>query len=69
MLPTPIELDQAHERHEAFAAEALRRTIGRPRLTTLRRAVGHRFIDLGRRIAAEPRPTLASPRWPTTMRG
>ncbi|HSL76789.1 MAG TPA: hypothetical protein VK867_07585 [Candidatus Limnocylindrales bacterium] len=53
MLPTDIDLDQAHERLERFATDAARRRHG-PTTTGLRRAIGHRFIALGRRIAAEP---------------
>lgn len=61
MLPTTIELDQAHERHEDFAAEAgrVRTASNAPAAastsrTSIRRAIGRRFIALGRRIAAEP---------------
>jgi hypothetical protein len=62
MFLDPIDLDQAHERHERFVSEALRsRTSGRP--TTVRRTIGQGFIALGRRIAADPRLELArSPR-------
>jgi hypothetical protein len=62
MLPTPIDLDQAHERHEAHAAEALREQPTSGTNVSIRRAIGHRFIALGRWIAAEP------PTRPTTMR-
>jgi hypothetical protein len=69
MLPTPIDLDQAHERFEDYASAALRHTHTTSWMTVLRRSIGHRFIVLGRRIAADPGPALASPRSPTTMRG
>ena len=68
MLPTPIDLDQAHERHEEFATEVLRARPSERHAATLRRAIGIRFIELGRRIAADPGLALAGPRQPTTMR-
>lgn len=63
MLPNDIDLDQAYDRYERFAAEAIA-----PRRPTrasggIRRAVGRRLIALGRWIAAEPTFELArSPR-------
>jgi hypothetical protein len=59
MLPTQIDLDQAHDRYELHATEALREQLASTRelptrAVSIRRAIGHRFIALGRRIAAEP---------------
>jgi hypothetical protein len=68
MLPTPIDLDQAHERHEEYAADALQPKPSGSRVTTIRRAIGHRFIVVGQRIASDPRPALARGHLPTTMR-
>lgn len=62
MLPTHIDLDQAHERHEDHVSDVLRERRFATRTVSVRRAIGRRFIALGRRIAAEP----AAP--PTTMR-
>jgi hypothetical protein len=64
MLLTSIDLDQARARFEDYAAEALRSRPPRDRVGPIRRAVGQRFIDLGRRIAAERPTVLASPRSP-----
>jgi hypothetical protein len=58
MLLNSIDLDQARERHERLAADAARsRELDRPAVS-LRRTIGHGFIQLGRRIAAEPRLEL-----------
>jgi hypothetical protein len=62
MLPTPIDLDQAHDRHEEYAADALRARAFERRTATIRRAIGIRFIALGRRIAADQSLALARPR-------
>ena len=61
MFLTTIELDQARERHEGYAAEAMRSRRA-ARTLTIRRAVGARFIVLGQRIAAEPVLELARSR-------
>jgi hypothetical protein len=61
MFPSSPELDQAHERHERFAAEALR-VERRPRPSMIRRALGLRVIALGRRLAGEPTFELARSR-------
>ena len=59
MLPNDIDLDQTHDRFEQYVAEATSQR--RPTRSTagIRRAIGHRFIALGRRIAAEPTFELA----------
>lgn len=62
MLPTMTELDQAQERHEAYATEAIRGHRAATRTSAIRRAIGVRFIALGRRIAAEPVLELARSR-------
>jgi hypothetical protein len=59
MLPNAIDFDQAHERHKRYAAEAADAPPATRAAGALRRAIGHRFIALGRRIAAEPRLELA----------
>jgi hypothetical protein len=64
MLPTPIDLEQARARFEDYAVEALRSRPPRDRIGPIRRAIGRRFIDLGRRIAAESPTVLASTRSP-----
>jgi hypothetical protein len=59
VLPNAIDLDQAHDRHERYAADAARaRAMVRPS-GAIRRAIGYRFIVLGRRIAAHPKLELA----------
>jgi hypothetical protein len=63
MVPSMTELDQAHERYEDFAVDAVRR--GRnatTRHTTIRRALGLRVIALGRRLVGEPSLELARSR-------
>jgi hypothetical protein len=62
MFPSSTELDQAHERHERFAAEAIRIERQPPRPSTLRRALGLRVIALGRRLVGEPAFELARSR-------
>jgi hypothetical protein len=52
MFPTMPELDQAQERYEEYAVDAVRSRKSTTRVSTIRRAVGARFIALGRRIAA-----------------
>jgi hypothetical protein len=59
MLPNDIDLDQAHQRLERYATEAGRRSASALTTAGLRRAIGRRFIALGRRIAAEPTLELA----------
>lgn len=63
MLPDPIELSQAWERHERAArrlADEARwaprsRQVGRsPDLGAIRRGIGRRLMVLGARLAAEP---------------
>jgi hypothetical protein len=62
MLPTMIELDQAHERHEAFAADAIHPRRERSRGSSLRRAVGLRIVALGLRLAGQQTFELARSR-------
>ena len=62
MFPSMTELDQAHERHEAFVAEAIRGGRRPSRTGTLRRALGLRVIALGRRLVGEPAFELARSR-------
>jgi hypothetical protein len=62
MFPTMTELDQAHERHEDFAAEAIRERRQPSRASTIRRALGLRVIALGRRLVGEPTFELARSR-------
>ena len=62
MFPTMTELDQAHERHEDFASEAIRTRRGRSRATSLRRAVGLRVAALGLRLAGQRTFELARSR-------
>ena len=52
MFPTIAELDQAQGRYEEYAVHAVRSRKSTTTISTLRRAVGARFIALGRRIAA-----------------
>ena len=60
MLPNDIDLDQARERLERYAIDATQRQRLVPTTAgALRRAIGHRFIAVGRRIAAEPTFDLA----------
>jgi hypothetical protein len=63
MLPDPIELSQARERHEQrarrIADEAhwwprTRHVERSPDLAAVRRGVGRRLMALGARLAAEP---------------
>ncbi len=62
MFPTSTELDQAHERHERFAAEAIRLERSPSHAATIRRALGLRVIALGRRLVGEPAFELARSR-------
>jgi hypothetical protein len=62
MLPSTIELEQALERHERYAAETLAPQAGGTRQASARRAIGLRLIALGRRLAADPSPMLARSR-------
>jgi hypothetical protein len=63
MVPSMTELDQAHERYEDFAVEAIRRGRGVPtRQASIRRALGLRVIALGRRLIGEPALELARSR-------
>ena len=63
MVPSMTELDQAHERYEDFAVDAVRRGRGAPtRHATIRRALGLRVIALGRRLVGEPSLELARSR-------
>jgi hypothetical protein len=61
MFPTSTELDQAHERLERFAAEAIR-VERQPSASTLRRTLGLRVIALGRRLIGDPTFELARSR-------
>ena len=62
MLPTMTELDQAHERYEDFAAEAIRMRRQPARAFSLRRAVGLRVAALGLRLAGQQTFELARSR-------
>jgi hypothetical protein len=62
MFPTMTELDQAHERLEGFAAEAIRTRRERSRASSLRRAVGLRVAALGLRLAGQHSFELARSR-------
>lgn len=62
MFPTMIELDQARERHEDFAAAAIGGRRHPSRASSFRRAVGLRVIALGRRLVGEPVLELARSR-------
>ena len=59
MFPTMTELDQAHERHEDLAAEAIRMRRLPSRAASLRRAVGLRVAALGLRLAGQQTFELA----------
>ena len=59
MLPNDIDFEQAHERLDRLAVETER--MRRPATAgAIRRAIGYRFVALGRRIAAEPKLELAT---------
>ena len=61
MFPSMTELDQAHERLEDFAVEAVRER--RPsRTSTIRRSLGLRVIALGRRLVGDRPLELARSR-------
>ena len=62
MLPTIIELEQAHERHERAVAELLETPRQINHVTGARRAIGRWFMAVGARLAAEPTVRLAGPR-------
>ena len=62
MFPSMTELDQAHERLEDLAAATTRSSRQPSRTSTFRRAVGLRFIALGRRLIGEPSFELARSR-------
>jgi hypothetical protein len=62
MLPTIIELEQAHERQERAVAELLETPREITHIHGARRAIGRWFMAVGARLAAEPPVRLAGPR-------
>jgi len=62
MLTPQIQLQLARERHAGEIRHAEDRLLIGHRPSSIRRSLGHSFIAIGARLAAEPSPRLARTR-------